>query len=659
MTSLVYNDGTASVTNGSPVVAGHGTAWVLGLVAGGSFSLGGMSVPIASVDSDTLLTLAYDWPGTTEAEQPYAIALETAQAVRAAWINDRLASFHQKPWGIGVIPDGRGTLAERDALDPMPVDDFCWLRVEVDEPAELYFKVPSGWLGPYSFSGSDGPPGPPLVPAGEWVDDVVYQRGRYVSHGGLTFASRVDGNLNNEPPSTATDSAEWMFLPLPDGPKGDTGDGWAAVLAVVTDGARRVHQVVDWIGGDGPKPATGQFVGPEGYVATAAEAVDVRGAPGAGDGDVVGPDGGVTDGHAVVFDGATGKLIRSAGKAPFSGSYNDLENKPTLGSVSGIDLPSVPTGKLLDDSGNWIAPPEGGGYDPNMALLALEMADLKGSRMGMVGGVADPFDDESGIDAGASSNYEHDAVNHWFKPTEPSRTVFGNYPDNAILFDGDTATYATRSATNAYAGLSFSVPPTIASATARPFGSAWFNSSSTGSPTCIVYLYGKNGAAPSSGTDGTLLGQMQQPSAGASVTITPSSPAPYDHIWFYITTTGATFVRASEFEFSGSFPRFNMTLTSVAYPAASEPALGRVAVQLVESDPITINDDVTAEISRDGGTTWAQATLALVSSLDSVKLYEDANIDLSGQPSGDDVVWRVKTDNNIDVAVSGVVAQWR
>lgn len=39
------------------------------------------------------------------------------------------------------------------------------------------------------------------------------------------------------------------------------------------------------------------------------------GAPGDGSGDMVGPSG-ATDGHAVLFDGATGKIVKSAGAAP-------------------------------------------------------------------------------------------------------------------------------------------------------------------------------------------------------------------------------------------------------------------------------------------------------------------------------------------------------
>ena len=57
-------------------------------------------------------------------------------------------------------------------------------------------------------------------------------------------------------------------------------DGWSPVLAVVSDGERRVFQIADWVGGETAKPATGGYVGSTGIVGTAALAVDIRGPQG-------------------------------------------------------------------------------------------------------------------------------------------------------------------------------------------------------------------------------------------------------------------------------------------------------------------------------------------------------------------------------------------
>lgn len=68
-------------------------------------------------------------------------------------------------------------------------------------------------------------------------------------------------------------------IPFGTGDKGDAG--WSAVLAVATDGARRVLRVTDWTGGEGDKPTTLGYVGAIGIVPAIANGVDVRGATGA------------------------------------------------------------------------------------------------------------------------------------------------------------------------------------------------------------------------------------------------------------------------------------------------------------------------------------------------------------------------------------------
>ena len=104
------------------------------------------------------------------------------------------------------------------------------------------------------------------------------------------------------------------------GPKGDTGSqgvqglaglhGWTPKFAVVTDGTRRVQQVVDWFGGTGSKPATGEYVGATGLVATAALAVDIRGPAGAGTGNV-NPTGTIAANDLAAFADSTGQVIKA------------------------------------------------------------------------------------------------------------------------------------------------------------------------------------------------------------------------------------------------------------------------------------------------------------------------------------------------------------
>jgi hypothetical protein len=61
-------------------------------------------------------------------------------------------------------------------------------------------------------------------------------------------------------------------------PRGEKG--WSPVFNLVIDGSRRVLQIDDWVGGEGAKPATGDYIGATGLVSDIALAVDVRGEQG-------------------------------------------------------------------------------------------------------------------------------------------------------------------------------------------------------------------------------------------------------------------------------------------------------------------------------------------------------------------------------------------
>ncbi|MCK5577842.1 MAG: hypothetical protein KAI14_05935 [Dehalococcoidales bacterium] len=71
-----YREGTISVTNGSAVVTGLNTLWDANVVAGAVFKLdldGDATYVIASVDSDTQITLSANYAGDTDSGQSYMI----------------------------------------------------------------------------------------------------------------------------------------------------------------------------------------------------------------------------------------------------------------------------------------------------------------------------------------------------------------------------------------------------------------------------------------------------------------------------------------------------------------------------------------------------------------------------------------------------------
>ena len=70
-----YKTGTATVTNGSATVTGTNTLWLANVTAGNSFTVAGDGVmyDVASVDSDTQITLSVAYAGVTASGVVYAI----------------------------------------------------------------------------------------------------------------------------------------------------------------------------------------------------------------------------------------------------------------------------------------------------------------------------------------------------------------------------------------------------------------------------------------------------------------------------------------------------------------------------------------------------------------------------------------------------------
>lgn len=70
-----YKTGTVAVTNGSAVITGTGTEWLANVNAGDGFAVVGDGVvyDVASVDSDTQITLSTVYAGATASGKRYAI----------------------------------------------------------------------------------------------------------------------------------------------------------------------------------------------------------------------------------------------------------------------------------------------------------------------------------------------------------------------------------------------------------------------------------------------------------------------------------------------------------------------------------------------------------------------------------------------------------
>ena len=102
------------------------------------------------------------------------------------------------------------------------------------------------------------------------------------------------------------------------------------------------------------------------------------------------------------------------------------------------------------------------------------------------------------------------------------------------------------------------------------------------------------------------------------------------------------------------------TIVSNAFTAGSAPTESRIVVFQEDVDSITLNTDIIASISRDGGTTFTTATLTdsgyVVGSSGQRILTGTATV--SGQPSGTSMRWKLALANN-QSKIHGVSLQWK
>ncbi len=94
----------------------------------------------------------------------------------------------------------------------------------------------------------------------------------------------------------------------------------------------------------------------------------------------------------------------------------------------------------------------------------------------------------------------------------------------------------------------------------------------------------------------------------------------------------------------------NLTVRSTAHTAGAAPALMKAVLLVEEVDAATAGTDYSVRVSRDNGTTWATATLSetftSVAPVSGMRVVQTDDVDVSGQPSGTQLIWEFNTHNN-------------
>jgi len=101
------------------------------------------------------------------------------------------------------------------------------------------------------------------------------------------------------------------------------------------------------------------------------------------------------------------------------------------------------------------------------------------------------------------------------------------------------------------------------------------------------------------------------------------------------------------------------TIVSTAFTSTSVATSSRIVVFEEDIDTPTLNTDIIASVSRDGGTTFTNATLSdsgYVTGSSGQRILT-GQADISGQPSGQSMRWKLALANN-KVKIHGVSLQW-
>lgn len=388
----------------------------------------------------------------------------------------------------------------------------------------------------------------------------------------------------------------------------------------------------------------------------------------------------------------------------------------------------------------------------NIVLNAFRIA-IQGSltQFNMVDGIVDEYEDESGIDTGASINELYDATDDFYSPSGGSSISASPFAhmlleDNTdegaganAVTDIGTPTYTAGKLNNAFTGdgstdaLNLDALRTdIASDTTGSF-SVWFNITAI-SGTGAIFMFGDTNANENIRmriNNGGII-DITQNVAGGTKWTHESVGALSTGIWYNmvlvqdgispkiyldgtdITNLVGTIDTTSWFSdgtgidngrlgcsnsasggntqfFNGQIDDFryyknavltqadvdllynsgtgtqdtnpsilpeNMTLVSTVFTAEAQADNARIVLFEEDVDSITLNTDLKVYASRDNGTTFTQITLVNEGEYESGRNIISASVDISAQPAGTSMIYKIETLNNKDLKIHGIGLSW-
>ena len=327
-----------------------------------------------------------------------------------------------------------------------------------------------------------------------------------------------------------------------------------------------------------------------------------------------------------------------------------------------LDVTGTVTATAFAGDGSALA---GVSSNQDVNTLWLEVAQNRASYINMIDGVSDSYGDSAGVD-------HEDSTAIMFVSGGIVRAVAGtvvspiNMTSNTVpapyvasSSSGATTTYELFDGTTSY-----EVTPLSGWTKIDLGGTALVGSYSiTPGVSSTTYTW-KSWSFQGSNDDSTWTtldtrtNITSWPATGTPKVFTSTAGA-YRYFRWAPTADGGSGAYAQRLQAISATPPAGTTYTVISEPFTADavPTTSVIGVQATGAN--TLNTDLIVYASRDDGTTWTAGTLSEVYTVSGgVKYYETAEIDISGQPSGTTMRYKVYADDTYVTEINATIFKW-
>jgi len=282
-------------------------------------------------------------------------------------------------------------------------------------------------------------------------------------------------------------------------------------------------------------------------------------------------------------------------------------------------------------------------------------------KFDMVDGVVDQFEDESATADGNLANEVYDATGDFYQPDDLSdiSTSVGTWTatntnagdPNGIGDGGGTATnWRSENVSGASVTLDLGSGNTVVANKIN-----LLQSNDAGQTTRFLFTASNNNSSYATIHDTSQSAEVTSGNFTHTMTTTDTA-----YRYFRLTAYKNSNYRFGLYQMTlfGAGAKKDMIIQSDSFTALTVPTESFITILHEPIDTVTLNSDFTAEVSRDGGTNFTAVTLTKEVDLASGDIVSGL-VDLTSQPSGTSLQYRLKTFNARDQKIHAVALEWK